>query len=157
MRCLNRGFVRLARQHALCGRQEYITSAKRAVAARRRQGACQSGQPDRWPAHIPQPVPPAPLWGRPLVRGGALPLLSTLSSSSNPAFSTTAMAELDDAALEDLLEDTLGEFTDEIAAHSGLVLAVRWALCACVCLAPRASTERASTESLQSRGARGLS
>ena len=62
------------------------------------------------------------------------------------------MAELDDAALEDLLEDTLGEFTDEIAAHSGLVLVVRWVLCACVCLAPRATTE-----SLQRRGARGVS
>jgi hypothetical protein len=34
----------------------------------------------------------------------------------NPA----GMAELDEKELEDLLEDTLGEFSDEVAAHSGL-------------------------------------
>ncbi len=30
------------------------------------------------------------------------------------------MAELDEKELEDLLEDTLGEFSDEVAAQSGL-------------------------------------
>jgi len=29
------------------------------------------------------------------------------------------MAELDEKELEDLLEDTLGEFSDEVAAHPG--------------------------------------
>lgn len=39
------------------------------------------------------------------------------------------MAELDEKELEDLLEDTLGEFSDEVAAHSGLDM--RGAPCAC--------------------------
>jgi hypothetical protein len=38
------------------------------------------------------------------------------------------MAELDEKELEDLLEDTLGEFSDEVAAHSGL--GMRGAPCA---------------------------
>ena len=62
------------------------------------------------------------------------------------------MAELDDAALEDLLEDTLGEFTDEIAAHSGLVLVVRWALCACVCLVRRLHRRRREADATDARG-----